>query len=285
MRKRLGSQKSSGVTFVDLPATAGESYTGLVLLSQLFASFEPPTQWNASEPEEAAPDGVAKLLPPLSVILPHLAPAGGVAWSDDAGYHVRSVTPFPGAQMLGPGASQMSLGQSAMMAGVLLPALGAARRTATQMEAATNLRQIGVGFHVYAQDHDGAFPKNMAELVTAGYVPPNVVVSPESGTVVPPDFEGWSAEQKTRWVSENVSFVVVPGLDKDTGFEKVAAFQKPEETMGGPVAVLFLDGHVESVPPDRARQLIQDQTGKSPEELAEQAGAEKGDDAAPAAPQ
>ena len=41
------------------------------------------------------------LLPPLGKLLPHLAPAGSVSWTDNDGVHARGVSPFPGATALG----------------------------------------------------------------------------------------------------------------------------------------------------------------------------------------
>jgi len=46
----------------------------------------------------------------------------------------------------------------ALLIGILLPALGAARRTAQGMACLSNLRQLGVGVMVYANDFDGLTP-------------------------------------------------------------------------------------------------------------------------------
>ena len=45
----------------------------------------------------------------------------------------------------------------ALLIGVLLPSLGAARDTARQLACSSNLRQIGVGFMTYSTDNDGAY--------------------------------------------------------------------------------------------------------------------------------
>ncbi len=55
----------------------------------------------------------------------------------------------------------------ALLVGILLPALGAARRTAQGMVCLSNLKQIGVGIMGYASENDSATPPSM----TAGYVP------------------------------------------------------------------------------------------------------------------
>jgi prepilin-type N-terminal cleavage/methylation domain-containing protein len=43
----------------------------------------------------------------------------------------------------------------ALLIGLLLPALGSARRAARVMACTSNLRQIGIAHHVYMADHDG----------------------------------------------------------------------------------------------------------------------------------
>lgn len=56
----------------------------------------------------------------------------------------------------------------ALLVGILLPALGAARRTAQSMVCLSNLRQIGVGVAGYAADNDSATPPS----ATFNYTPP-----------------------------------------------------------------------------------------------------------------
>ena len=46
----------------------------------------------------------------------------------------------------------------ALLVGILLPALGAARRSAQNMQCLSNLRQIGLGVWAYSHDHQDLFP-------------------------------------------------------------------------------------------------------------------------------
>lgn len=46
----------------------------------------------------------------------------------------------------------------ALLIGILLPALGAARSSAKDMQCLSNLRQIGIGVYGYAQDYDETLP-------------------------------------------------------------------------------------------------------------------------------
>lgn len=49
----------------------------------------------------------------------------------------------------------------ALLVGILLPALGAARRSAMNIKCASNMRQLGIGFMGFAADNEGKFPLNL----------------------------------------------------------------------------------------------------------------------------
>jgi hypothetical protein len=42
----------------------------------------------------------ALTIPPLGKIIPELSPTGAVSWTDSAGLHMRSISPFPGCELL-----------------------------------------------------------------------------------------------------------------------------------------------------------------------------------------
>ncbi len=46
-----------------------------------------------------------------------------------------------------------------ILAGLLLPALAAARERARRTKCASNIKQIGYGLHLYSADHDEDFPQ------------------------------------------------------------------------------------------------------------------------------
>ena len=60
----------------------------------------------------------------------------------------------------------------ALLVGILLPALGAARRTAQRIKCLSNIRQVEVAHYAYITDHDGW-------LINAGL--PHGTVAPSSG--------------------------------------------------------------------------------------------------------
>ena len=47
----------------------------------------------------------------------------------------------------------------ALLLSILLPALGAAKRSAQQVLSASNMRQIGLAIHMYQDEHNGWFPR------------------------------------------------------------------------------------------------------------------------------
>jgi len=50
----------------------------------------------------------------------------------------------------------------ALLVGILLPALGAARKTAQNMQCLSNIRQLGVAFASYSVDNDDKYPSGVA---------------------------------------------------------------------------------------------------------------------------
>jgi prepilin-type N-terminal cleavage/methylation domain-containing protein/prepilin-type processing-associated H-X9-DG protein len=57
----------------------------------------------------------------------------------------------------------------ALLVGILLPALGAARETAIKASCLSNLRQLTIGFVNYTTDNDGFFP--ITDTPADGYTP------------------------------------------------------------------------------------------------------------------
>ena len=56
-----------------------------------------------------------------------------------------------------------------ILASLLLPALAKAKRKATKAVCISNLRQIGLATHLYAEDHDGQLPGPVWSGATASY--------------------------------------------------------------------------------------------------------------------
>src|SRR5204862_8122919 len=63
----------------------------------------------------------------------------------------------------------------AILAGLLLPALAKAKAKAVRVNCVNNLRQIGLGFRIYSNDHGEQFPWNVLQ-------PDGSKVPPSPGT-------------------------------------------------------------------------------------------------------
>jgi hypothetical protein len=260
IRARLGGGEATSIVFADLPRTAEGSYQNLVLISQMgsgaLAMF--------------GADPMPMLLPPYARIERFVQPAGEVAWSDDDGYHWRSISPFPGAMMLGPqGGTNMTTVGAPLMVGTLLPALGAARRAARQMKSTTQCRGIVQAQVTSASMHDDIYTNDIAELFEANAFSVEYVISPNSDVTLPRNFHEQDMQQQKRWVRENASYILIPDLKMDINSETVAVFERPDHSDGGGIAVGFNDGSARFMDEWEARNLIETQTGKTLEELIE----------------
>jgi hypothetical protein len=128
VRKRLGGEKASVISFFDLPKSAPVGYPYVLAASHVvdFADmFGIPT-----------PPAV---LPSIGKIMPLLTPAGGFTWTDDSGVHIRGVTPFPGATLLGGPEAILIEGNGLIGPGLALPAWEKerAQKAALQEKGAT----------------------------------------------------------------------------------------------------------------------------------------------------
>jgi prepilin-type N-terminal cleavage/methylation domain-containing protein len=77
----------------------------------------------------------------------------------NSAFHVRSVSPgskcaFTLIELL------VVIAIIAVLAALLVPAISSAQRRAVQTFCANNLRQCGLVWHAYANDHDGRYPRN-----------------------------------------------------------------------------------------------------------------------------
>ena len=248
----------ASISYVDLEATAPMVYQGHLMWSQMLPAAS----------VMLGAEGPAMLLPPLGELMPHLAPAGSVSVTDGDGWHWRSSTPFPGSTLFGQSAwTGAGLSQASLTAGVLLPALGAARRTAEQMESMTQARGILQSCMVYARSNDNEFPSSLSALVHGNYLGPEYLMSPGAPQKLPDDFDDWGKRRQSEWIGDHASYVLIPGLKGKPDPEKVVVFAKPSHSPGEKIAVGFQDGHAEQLPIEEAKRRIEKQTGRSFGEL------------------
>jgi prepilin-type processing-associated H-X9-DG protein len=228
-RKQLGGERATGIQFVDLPKTAPDSYAGwmmvsrLVRVADLFGVKSPPV-----------------VLPPVRTLLAHLTPAASVSWTDDAGLHFRGVTPFPGSTIFAsdPMSNMMSM-QPAMMS-ILLPSLSRARGQADRIKSASNLRQIGLGILMYANEHKGMYPPDLDAVRKAEDLAPNVFDSP-LGDVPGGDYV----------------YLHYEGMNYKASSEVMVAYDAAARATGEGTNVLFADGHTEWLNPAQFEAAVE----------------------------
>ena len=217
------------LTYADLPAMAPRSYPNLLALTQLgvgagdlFAEYL-----------RVAPPAV--VLPGLPTLAENLTPAVSAGWVDDKGLHFRGREPFPLSGLLvddGGGGGLFQL--LPFLMGVGQAALEEAREDATKTVVMTDLRKIGVGAMLYANDNEMRLPPDLAALGEYG-------------------IEGEMLASRR----DGMPFVYVGGgetlttVDVDTPI----AYENPDFAEDG-IAVLFADGHVEFVEFPAAYDLI-----------------------------
>lgn len=242
VQERLGQQNPATFGFMDLPQTAPDAYGAWLFVSRLpgfadlFGIKSPPV-----------------LMPELSKLLSHLSPSGSVGWADAQGFHMKSIQPFPGSTMIASDPAITALYIEPTLISIMLPALNRAREQANRVKSASNLRQIGMGAMLYANEHKGKFPPDLETLYKSEDLNPSVFINPRTTTVPPPPGD---ANAMARWVQEHGDYVYLGrGKTTATPADAVLGYEKLDEITDG-ANVLFGDGHVEWFPLPAARELI-----------------------------
>lgn len=171
----------------------------------------------------------------------------------------------------------MSLLLIPMMIGIMLPAIGAAQRTAGQMQSNTQAREIHQTMITQAQGQtpnangDRPMSDDLGELFLGNYVTVETTQSPldEVGGDVPTDFLSWTPDVQADWVRANADYVVVPGLVDDLDTSTIALFGKPDRFGVGSGIPVTRNDNATSWEIDMVyiEQQLQAQTGKTMAEL------------------
>lgn len=197
-------------------------------LSQLypFVTMLSPIGLNFLKAQRMSID--ASAWPSQSVVMRHLFADVRTSRSDDRGVLSVSYGPLPmGSSVLGGGITA-----PAMIASIALPSLSRAREIAKQTVCTANLRQIGMAMHIYAQDHEGKFPPDLKTLVDKKIVTAKQLWCPSrGGDPGAPD----------------ACYVYLAGQRSDGDSRNVLVYEKRGNHGDEGGAVLFMDGHVESV--------------------------------------
>jgi prepilin-type processing-associated H-X9-DG protein len=196
------------------------------------------------------------VLPPLSRIMANLGPAGAASWSDDSGVHVKSVCPFPGSTILSTDPISAYISTAPLSVGLLLPSLSKARDSASRVKSLSNLRQIGLGCLMYADQNKGKLPPDLGSLLKEDLTPA-VFISPLGRQQIPPEVATMTPDQQAAWINEHSDYVYLgKGKASPLPADQPLAYEKFENGQGRGVGVLFADGHVEFMNMPQAQQLL-----------------------------
>jgi prepilin-type processing-associated H-X9-DG protein len=127
---------------------------------------------------------------------------------------------------------------------------------ANRVKSASNLRQIGQGMVLYANENGNKYPPNLGEICKTQELEWKAFVSPATGKT-PPDelLQPDAMDGLAKWINANSDYVYL-GAGKTTAAPDtlILAYEKYTADSDG-ANVLFGDGHVEwlSGPPYECR--------------------------------
>jgi prepilin-type processing-associated H-X9-DG protein len=225
--ERMPAGGASQVVFTDSARLARRGYgaTAALLVGLANAVRSP------ADPERVA----GPLMPPFAEFVGGIEPSASIAWWDGDDYRVHAVADasvaVAAAAAIGSVADLQALLAPALGAGVLLPAIGKARETATQLKSATQVRSVVQGALVYASNNDDRPPASLEVLLEEGILTEEVLVSPYGPA---PDGGPSIAYRATDWLSFDAREILV--IDRAMMFEG-----------RGVANVGFADGHVETL--------------------------------------
>ncbi len=249
LRKRLGADKVSSITWLDLPQTVDSGYQTLMVLSRTYMGLA----------ELAGIDAPAMLIPPLSKIREHVSPAMAVSWTDEQGWHMKSVSPFPGAVILASDQSSLVLSSQFMLAGAVMPQLARARAATQQTFCSANLRSLYQAMFIHASNNAQKYPDDISVLVKAGTVRMESLICPASPVNQPFPDKADTAAVKT-FLEKHGAYVYL-GTGKTTSVERdyILAYEKLDNHKFEGVNMLFADGSVQFVSVQKAAEMLKKQ--------------------------
>ena len=116
------------------------------------------------------------------------------------------------------------------------PMCGRSKKLAKRAICGANLKEIGTGILLYAAEHDDLFPSDLATLVQADYVSPEMLICPSCDTEPSPT-------TRPADVEAHCDYIYVPGMSRASG-DIVLAFELPTNHGQECVNALYVDTHV-----------------------------------------
>lgn len=173
------------------------------------------------------------ILPNLSHIAQDMGASIEYSWFDEGG--LRSRYRGPGIEP-----SLGAVAGSALGAGVLMPALARTRQQARHVVSMSNLKNIGLGLHMYASENNDKFPESF-EQARQYFGSSKVFESP----LKPSSFDG----PCYKYVKGHTIGARLPA-------KQILVYENPEY-LGDEITVLFVDGHVERMKRHRFNEMLQ----------------------------
>jgi prepilin-type processing-associated H-X9-DG protein len=129
--------------------------------------------------------------------------------------------------------------------GIFGPDIGPGRSASARVRCASNLRQIGQGIALYANDNKGVFPTKLDDLPLATDLSFTCFVCPSSNDTAATG--STPALQLSDFQKPgHCSYVYLGnGMTINTPASLIVAYENPGNHEGGEVNFLFVDGHVE----------------------------------------
>jgi hypothetical protein len=220
--KNLGAAKYSSFSFGELAKLGTETYPLINEIQEL-------NNRAAGQPKAEIPP------PPFEKIKPFLGTSLGVRWSDKDGFHLASVTPFPGSELLS--------GEWGMMYSMQKFGLTQQERQLAAAGAA-NLKKIGTGAAIYAADNNDTYPKDLATLVKSQAISPTALI--KNRAKLPAEWNDWTSEKQIEWALENSDFVLVNTGKVEESARKILAYEKFDDKTAK-VNVLYGDAKIELI--------------------------------------
>ncbi len=133
----------------------------------------------------------------------------------------------------------LGLAAFGLLLGLMLPAVSRVRESARRASCKSNLRQIGLGIHMWADDNDEKFPPDLKSLYPDYVDNPRVFSCPSSRSTYR-DFESGNV------TASSSSYAYLPGREAVFPGSFVLAYDKSADNHSGDgFNVLYCDAHVE----------------------------------------
>ena len=186
-----------------------------------------------------------ELMPPATLIEPYVFGSGGGCIPSADGLLFQQFSPLGACGNLFAAFGMYvdtrrigtlnSVATTGILAGMLLPALSRARGEARKAVCKSNLKQIGLGIAMYANDHDENYPQKLEELYDQYVTAKQIFHCPSTG-------------KPKAGPGIQFSYRYVGRLSKLTDPQVIIAYDKRGNHHRDGRNVLFYDGHVRWIP-------------------------------------